>query len=66
MVVLWEEPLCRVCLAKGLTVAATDVHHIIDVVDRPDLAMTRSNLVGWCHSCHSSTTLGNTNTQRVG
>jgi 5-methylcytosine-specific restriction protein A len=51
--VLAEEPLCRMCAARGLVVPATDVDHIQD--SRADYSddNSRSNLQSLCHSCHS-------------
>ena len=56
-VVLNEDPLCQECLSKGRCTVANVVHHIVDLVERPDLALTRSNLMSLCSSCHSSHTL---------
>ena len=47
--ILDDEPLCRHCWERGLTVPATDVDHISgDPSDN-----SRENLAGLCHSCHS-------------
>jgi len=47
--VLADEPLCRMCAARGITEPATDVDHISgDPSDN-----SRSNLQPLCHSCHS-------------
>jgi 5-methylcytosine-specific restriction protein A len=54
--VLREEPLCRRCKFEDRVTAAVDVHHVIDVRDRPDLRLVRSNLEPLCHSHHSSHT----------
>jgi 5-methylcytosine-specific restriction endonuclease McrA len=45
---LKSEPVCRQCQAR----ISTDVHHIEPVVRRPDLALSRSNLLPCCHECH--------------
>lgn len=45
--VLQEEPLCRRCERP-----ADVVHHQEEVIQRPDLALVRSNLEPLCHSCH--------------
>lgn len=50
--VLSEEPLCRECMRLGLTTVATQVDHIIGLIERPDLALTRSNLQSLCTRCH--------------
>ncbi|HCF6069932.1 TPA: HNH endonuclease signature motif containing protein [Pseudomonas aeruginosa] len=51
--VLADEPLCRMCAARGLVVAATDVDHIED--SRTDYSddNSRANLQPLCHECHS-------------
>lgn len=48
--VLAEEPLCRVCLAKGRTTASEEVDHIIALED--DGTDDRENLQGICGECH--------------
>jgi 5-methylcytosine-specific restriction protein A len=53
--VLSEQPLCPLCRAAGEYVASTDVHHVDDDASNN----LRSNLVGWCHSCHSKETRRN-------
>lgn len=56
---LRAKPLCEVCEANGLSVMATDVHHVIPVESVPcEAAMERlmfsySNLQSLCHACHS-------------
>jgi 5-methylcytosine-specific restriction protein A len=52
--VLNEEPLCRRCEAKGLTVEATDVDHITPRARGG--TDDRSNLQALCHECHSAKT----------
>lgn len=53
--VLAREPLCRLCLARGLTVPAVDVDHILarskGGTDDTD------NLQPLCHQCHSQKTV---------
>lgn len=47
-----EEPLCRHCLSRGLTVPSTDCDHISgDPSDN-----SRENLQMLCHECHSRKT----------
>jgi 5-methylcytosine-specific restriction protein A len=53
--VLAREPLCRRCLARGRTVAATDVDHIKPRADGGSDAT--ENLQALCHSCHSQKTV---------
>lgn len=56
LLVLQAEPLCRHCKAVGFTVPATDVDHIVDRLERPELAFVESNCQALCHSCHSRKT----------
>jgi 5-methylcytosine-specific restriction protein A len=51
-----SEPLCRMCLAQGLTVAMAEVDHIVKVRDRPDLRLVDANLQSLCKPCHSAKT----------
>ena len=51
--VLASEPCCRMCVAQGLTVVATDVDHRDNDPSNNDLL----NLVPLCHSCHSKKTM---------
>lgn len=44
---------CQRCKAKGGYSKATTVHHIKHLTDRPDLALTDSNLVSLCSACHN-------------
>ena len=45
--------LCQECRKYGRNVEAKIVHHIKEVEDHPELAMTNSNLVSVCYSCHN-------------
>ena len=49
--VLMDEPLCRHCTARGLTVPATDVDHMNGADDN-----RRESLQPLCHECHSRKT----------
>lgn len=49
--VLRDEPLCRHCAARGLTVEATDVDHMNGADDN-----RRESLQPLCHECHSRKT----------
>jgi len=53
-IVLSNESLCRSCKAKGWTVVATDVDHIIP--KRAGGSNDMSNLQPLCKSCHSAKT----------
>ena len=51
--IIRNEPLCRECKRKGLTVPATVVDHIERARVRPDLFYTESNLQPLCDKCHN-------------
>jgi 5-methylcytosine-specific restriction endonuclease McrA len=44
---------CQECKRYGRRRTATEVHHIQHLDARPDLALTDSNLIALCHSCHN-------------
>jgi 5-methylcytosine-specific restriction endonuclease McrA len=50
-----DKYMCQDCKAKGKVVPATEVHHVIPLEDRPDLALELSNLRCLCHDCHEKT-----------
>lgn len=54
--VLLDEPLCRFCAQRDMTVAATVVDHILSIRERPDLRLVRSNLRSLCQPCHDRRT----------
>lgn len=47
-----EHPLCEDCLLAGRVEAATSVHHVYDVHERPELRLEWSNLRALCEPCH--------------
>jgi 5-methylcytosine-specific restriction protein A len=49
-----EEPLCRLCKAKGIYRPSQEVDHIIPINQRRDLALVRSNLRALCLPCHNA------------
>ena len=58
-VVLAREPLCRACLAHGVTTAAEDVDHVVALVDllregRRELAFALENLQPLCRPDHAA------------
>jgi 5-methylcytosine-specific restriction protein A len=53
---LYKKPLCEVCLEKERITVATEVHHKIDIIDRPELRLDTNNLQPLCHDCHSKIT----------
>lgn len=50
-----EEPLCRACLAKGLSVATEEVDHIVPLSRGG--SNDRSNMQGLCEPCHKAKSL---------
>src|SRR6185437_10146984 len=50
---LSQHPACEICKAEGRMTLASLVHHVQTVEDRPDLALSRANLMSLCDSCHS-------------
>ena len=48
------DPLCAHCLAKGHTMPATLVDHIVPLPEGPRLDM--DNLQSLCRSCHAKKT----------
>lgn len=54
--VLREEPCCRECLTQGLSVAATQVDHIVPHRGDSGRFWDRQNLAGLCATCHARKT----------
>lgn len=52
--VVREEPSCQLRFKSICTGYSQTADHIIPVRDRPDLALTRSNVRGACHACNNS------------
>lgn len=50
---LAANPLCWRCLERDELVPAEIAHHIIERLERPDLALDPANLMALCWSCHS-------------
>src|SRR5688572_7587680 len=53
---LSNDPLCEICLLSGYTVAATEVDHVIALVENYSLRLNYDNLCSNCKSCHSKKT----------
>ena len=53
---LMAYPLCRLCQAKGLTVSATEVDHIIPKQSDDIEFWDTDNWQGLCEFCHKSKT----------
>jgi 5-methylcytosine-specific restriction enzyme A len=51
---LKENPLCAACSLDGLLTAATVVHHKVERLEDPDLALDWDNLEGLCSPHHTS------------
>ena len=47
--------LCQECLRRGKITAATEVHHIKELNDFPELGLDLSNLESLCWQCHEDT-----------
>jgi 5-methylcytosine-specific restriction enzyme A len=54
LLVLARRPLCQDCERKGLVTPAVDVHHEVELRDRPDLGLVESNLTPLCKPCHNA------------
>lgn len=55
---LMQQPLCELCLAKGIITPAIDVHHIDSFMnytgtDRLKYAFNFANLMSICKECHT-------------
>lgn len=44
---------CQDCKDKGLYSRAEDVHHILELKERPDLFLDTNNIVSLCKDCHN-------------
>ena len=53
---LADNPLCECCEAKGLVVAAEEVHHREAQWRQPALVLVRSNWMSVCRQCHRELT----------
>lgn len=54
---LMKDPLCEICLQKGIITAAIDIHHIdsfmnYEGLDRVEKAYNINNLMSICKQCH--------------
>jgi 5-methylcytosine-specific restriction protein A len=50
---LARDPLCEDCQTRGVLKAATQVHHVEGLAQRPDLAFVMKNLASLCTTCHA-------------
>src|SRR5450756_2332853 len=53
---LSNNPLCELCLARGVVVQASQIDHIIPVAKQPELRLSLDNLQSLCETCHSKKT----------
>jgi len=53
---IYLNPFCERHTGLNEYVNATEVHHIISIQERPDLALDLTNLKSLCKSCHSEIT----------
>jgi 5-methylcytosine-specific restriction enzyme A len=53
---LAAEPLCRLCLLRGITTPATEVDHIVPHRGNQTRFWDSANLQALCKSCHSRKT----------
>lgn len=56
MLKLTEDPFCERCHIRGLVIPASQVHHIKEVDEFPELALVYNNLESLCETCHSCET----------
>jgi len=54
--VLIDNPLCEECKKNGILEPSIDCHHIIDIVQMPELALNNDNIKALCRSCHGKIT----------
>lgn len=47
--------ICQHCKAQGKLTPATEVHHIKELEDFPDVALEVTNLISLCWRCHELT-----------
>ena len=50
---LTMQPLCEQCQQEGRLTAATIVHHIEELKQRPELGLQIDNLMSVCDGCHN-------------
>ena len=52
---LADHPYCFDCMTVyARPVPATEVHHVVAQLDRPDLVFDSDNLIALCHDCHNT------------
>ena len=53
---LSSHPYCRDCEERGILNIATEVHHVLPLLQRPDLRLDEANMLSLCKRCHSRRT----------
>ena len=53
---LSQDPLCQICLMKGVTRAAEQVHHLLKIDDFPEEGLNMMYLQSLCSECHDAIT----------
>jgi 5-methylcytosine-specific restriction endonuclease McrA len=48
------DPLCQECKQRSLVVPATEVHHVKERREYPDLELDYDNLQSLCRDCHAA------------
>lgn len=51
-----ENPLCQVCLERGIVKPSEQVHHKRKLSEHPELKYDPDNLAALCERCHSEIT----------
>ncbi len=47
-----ENPMCQMCLEKGIITPAIEVHHRQKITTAPHLRLEWDNLMALCNPCH--------------
>ena len=50
---LQQHPLCMDCFAEDITTAATEVHHVVKIKDRPSMRLEATNCMALCDYHHN-------------
>jgi len=45
-------PLCQDCLDRGVVTPSVECHHVVKIIDAPQLRLDPSNIVTICRKCH--------------
>lgn len=47
-----HNPICEDCEDRDLITPASEVHHVVPILEDPSLRLSWDNLVALCHGCH--------------